>query len=192
MLEQLLELDTELFLYLNALGSTTWDWLWLGITNKLTFIPLYAILLFLIYRNYGLKPLLLMVLVIATMITFTRHGQQHKTPGQRAISELQRSVIDRYTPVRSALSKMYGKITSSASLRASQRTDRWKSRLNSWSPRYRRGYRRYHTTTNWATSYRRSYRECHTTTSWRPRSRGSTDCQWVSRRWVRGGVNGLK
>ncbi|WP_299130016.1 phosphatase PAP2 family protein [uncultured Winogradskyella sp.] len=71
MLEQLLELDTELFVYLNSLGSETWDWLWLLITDELTFVPLYAILLVLIYRNYGLKSLLLMVLVIAAMITFT-------------------------------------------------------------------------------------------------------------------------
>ncbi len=71
MLEQLLELDTELFIYLNSLGSSTWDGLWLIITDTRTFVPLYAILLFLIYKNYGLKPLLIMVLVIAAMITFT-------------------------------------------------------------------------------------------------------------------------
>jgi undecaprenyl-diphosphatase len=71
MLEQLLEYDKELFLYLNNLGTETWDKLWLIITAKLTFVPLYAILLGLIYKKYGLKPLLLMVLVIAAMITFT-------------------------------------------------------------------------------------------------------------------------
>ena len=71
MIDQLLELDRELFLYLNNLGSETWDDLWLIITNKLTFIPLYALLLYCIYKKYGLKPLLLMVLVISVMITFT-------------------------------------------------------------------------------------------------------------------------
>lgn len=71
MIDQLLELDRELFLYLNNLGSKTWDGLWLIITNKLTFIPLYALLLYFIYKKYGLKPLLLMVLVISVMITFT-------------------------------------------------------------------------------------------------------------------------
>lgn len=71
MIDQLLELDRELFLYLNNLGSKTWDDLWLIITNKLTFIPLYALLLYFIYKKYGLKPLLLMVLVISVMITFT-------------------------------------------------------------------------------------------------------------------------
>lgn len=71
MLDQLLEIDKELFLYLNGLGSQTWDSLWLLITDKLTFIPLYAILLFLIYKKHGLKPLLMMVVVIAAMVTFT-------------------------------------------------------------------------------------------------------------------------
>jgi undecaprenyl-diphosphatase len=70
-LDTLLELDRSLFLYFNGLGSSTWDGLWLTITNKLTFVPLYALLLFLIYKNYGLRPLLMMMLVIAVMITFT-------------------------------------------------------------------------------------------------------------------------
>lgn len=71
MLDQLLQYDTELFVFLNSLGSETWDGLWLLITNKLTFIPLYALLLFLIYKKIGLKPMLIMIVVIALMITFT-------------------------------------------------------------------------------------------------------------------------
>ncbi len=71
MLEELLELDTTIFLYLNGLGTQQWDGFWLTVTNKLTFVPLYALLLFLIYKKYGLKSLLLMILVIAAMITFT-------------------------------------------------------------------------------------------------------------------------
>lgn len=71
MLEQILEYDTQLFLYLNKLGSERWDALWLLITQEFTFVPLYAILLLLIYKSFGLKPLLLFILVIAVMITFT-------------------------------------------------------------------------------------------------------------------------
>lgn len=71
MLEKLLEYDTKLFLFLNNLGSPTWDNLWLAITNKITFVPLYAILLFLLYKKFGLKSLLIFILVIALMITFT-------------------------------------------------------------------------------------------------------------------------
>ena len=71
MLEQLLQLDEDLFLFLNGLGNTSWDTFWLVITNKLTFIPLYAILLFLIHKKLGTKNLILLVFVIAAMITFT-------------------------------------------------------------------------------------------------------------------------
>ena len=71
MLDQLIEYDKELFLYLNNLGSEPWDGLWLAITHEFTFAPLYAILLFLIYKKMGWKALLLMVFVIAAMITFT-------------------------------------------------------------------------------------------------------------------------
>ncbi len=71
MLEQLIQYDKELFLLLNNLGTSTWDNFWLVVTNKFTFIPLYALLLYLVYKHLGLKTLLLLVLVIAAMITFT-------------------------------------------------------------------------------------------------------------------------
>jgi len=71
MIDKLLKYDTDLFLFLNNLGSEPWDGLWLVITDKLTFIPLYAVLLFLLYKKYGLKSLLVFVVVVALMITFT-------------------------------------------------------------------------------------------------------------------------
>lgn len=71
MLEKILELDKDLFLFLNNLGNPTWDNLWLAITHEFTFVPLYAVLLYLIYRKLGWKVLLLLVFVIAAMITFT-------------------------------------------------------------------------------------------------------------------------
>ena len=71
MLEQLLQYDKELFLFLNNLGSDTWDGLWLVITNKWSFIPLYALLLFLIHKKFGMKTMWMAIIVIALMITFT-------------------------------------------------------------------------------------------------------------------------
>lgn len=71
MLDQLIEQDEALFLFLNNLGTETWDRLWLIITNKLTFVPLYALLLFVVYKKLGFKTLLLLTIVIAAMITFT-------------------------------------------------------------------------------------------------------------------------
>ena len=71
MLDQLLHYDQELFLFLNNLGSKPWDSVWLVITHELTFIPLYALLLYFLYKHLGLKRLLILILVIAAMITFT-------------------------------------------------------------------------------------------------------------------------
>lgn len=71
MMDQLLQYDKELFLFLNNLGSPAWDTFWLVVTQKLTFVPLYAILLYMVYRRLGLKVMLLIVVVVALMITFT-------------------------------------------------------------------------------------------------------------------------
>ena len=103
MIEQLLQYDTELFLYLNNLGGSNWDQFWLIITNKLTFIPLYAVLLYLIYRNLGWRVLLLLILVIAAMITFTdqvtnlfKDGFQRPRPCRaKDIEELVRYIAPR-------------------------------------------------------------------------------------------------
>ncbi len=72
MIDQLLKYDTELFLFLNNLGTETWDGLWLIITNKIYFGSLLGIILFtLFYKKFGLKALLILILVTALMITFT-------------------------------------------------------------------------------------------------------------------------
>ena len=69
MIEELIKYDTDLFLFLNNLGSESWDNLWRVITHKLTFIPLYVFLLFLVYKNYGLKGTLIIIVGAVLMIT---------------------------------------------------------------------------------------------------------------------------
>ncbi|WP_425077127.1 phosphatase PAP2 family protein [Psychroserpens sp. S379A] len=72
MLEELVQLDTELFVYLNGLGNKTWDAFWLFYTTKFNWIPFYALLLFLMYKHIkNTKVFLLTLLVIVLMITFT-------------------------------------------------------------------------------------------------------------------------
>ena len=71
MIDQLLEYDTELFLFLNNLGSPTWDNFWLFVTNRFAFIPLYVFLLYLLYKKYGLKALFIFIVMVTLMITFT-------------------------------------------------------------------------------------------------------------------------
>ena len=70
-MEQLLEYDKDLFLFLNNLGSESWDTMWLIITEKLSSIPLYALLLYLIFRHYGWKVAVITMVVVAAMITCT-------------------------------------------------------------------------------------------------------------------------
>jgi undecaprenyl-diphosphatase len=69
MLEVLLKYDHELFYYLNSLGNEQWDGFWLFVTNKFSFIPLYLLLLFLIYKKLGLKHTLMIMLLVGAMIT---------------------------------------------------------------------------------------------------------------------------
>ncbi|WP_121667493.1 phosphatase PAP2 family protein [Mesonia aquimarina] len=70
-MEELLQLDQDVFLYLNNLGTSTWDWFWVFITHKFAAIPLYAFLLFLLIKNYGWKAVIVTVVLIAGLITCT-------------------------------------------------------------------------------------------------------------------------
>ncbi|KIC01796.1 phosphatase PAP2 family protein [Flavobacterium sp. AJR] len=71
MLEKLQELDTNLFVYLNGLGSETYDKLWLVITNQVNWIPLFLLLFYFIYKKLGTKQTLYLLLFIAILITCT-------------------------------------------------------------------------------------------------------------------------
>lgn len=71
MMDQLLQYDEALFLFLNNLGSETWDWFWLFMTGKFTQIPIYVIFLYLLYRNLGWKKTLVTMVCIAGMIACT-------------------------------------------------------------------------------------------------------------------------
>jgi undecaprenyl-diphosphatase len=71
MLEELLKYDTDLFLFLNNLGSESWDGLWLFITEKLSSVPLYVLLLYLVFKQLGWKATLVVMVTTALMITAT-------------------------------------------------------------------------------------------------------------------------
>ncbi len=55
MLETLKNWDAQLFIYLNSLGIESWDGFWLLVTNTASWIPLFLVMLFLIYKVYGTK-----------------------------------------------------------------------------------------------------------------------------------------
>ncbi|WP_299395214.1 phosphatase PAP2 family protein [uncultured Gelidibacter sp.] len=71
MIDQILQLDTEVFIFLNSLGTPTWDPFWMAYTSKFNWIPFYAILLYLIYRQVQLKAFLITIVAVALMILVT-------------------------------------------------------------------------------------------------------------------------
>ena len=71
MIEQLLQYDKELFLFLNGLGTETWDGFWMFITTTRNSAPLYLLLLYLSYRTFGWKGTGIILVSIALLITCT-------------------------------------------------------------------------------------------------------------------------
>lgn len=71
MLERIKELDINLLVYLNSLGSETFDKFWLIITNQLNWTPLFLLMFYFIYKKIGGKQTLYLLLFIAILITFT-------------------------------------------------------------------------------------------------------------------------
>lgn len=89
MLETLLEYDKELFLFLNGLGSEPWDGFWMAYTNKAYWTPFYAVLLYLMYRNFNRKTFVIIVLLVPLMVLFTDQ-----------ITNLFKDGFERYRPCR--------------------------------------------------------------------------------------------
>lgn len=71
MIENIIQKDKELLIYLNSLGSENWDGFWLAITNQFHWTPLFVFLLYLIFRYLGLKKGLFTVLFLALLVTFS-------------------------------------------------------------------------------------------------------------------------
>ena len=67
MIEYLIDQDQKLFLYLNGLGSETWDWFWIILSSKFSMIPFYIFLVYILYKKYGWgfwKPFVFTILVV--------------------------------------------------------------------------------------------------------------------------------
>lgn len=68
MLESIINLDQQLFIYLNNLGGPSFDWFWITITNEYISLPLYLLLAWLIYYKKGFKPAVLDGLVLVATV----------------------------------------------------------------------------------------------------------------------------
>jgi undecaprenyl-diphosphatase len=71
MIKRILEIDRELLVFLNNLGSELWDPIWLLITDKLTFIPIFIFIIYRFFKDFGVKQALKILLCISILILFT-------------------------------------------------------------------------------------------------------------------------
>ncbi len=71
LLDFIVQKDKELLIFLNNLGIEQWDAFWLYVTNKRTWIPLFAFLIYLIFKSLEKRKGIVLLVVIAVLITFT-------------------------------------------------------------------------------------------------------------------------
>lgn len=86
-LEYIVELDKELLIFLNNLGSEPWDKLWLYITYNWSFLPLYLGSIYLLFKTLGkrkgfiaLITILLLFLFTSQMTQFAKHFFERPRP----------------------------------------------------------------------------------------------------------------
>lgn len=68
MLEKIIQLDKQLFIFLNGLGSTTFDNLWLILTKQIYWAPLFLVIFFLMYKKIGSRNFWYYILFTAVLI----------------------------------------------------------------------------------------------------------------------------
>lgn len=71
MLEKILNLDQQAFVFLNGLGSQKFDGFWLFITQQSNWTLFFVTILYFIHKKIGIKQTLLIMLFVAALITFT-------------------------------------------------------------------------------------------------------------------------
>ncbi|WP_310554762.1 phosphatase PAP2 family protein [Flavobacterium sp.] len=69
MLEKIIDLDKQLLVFLNGLGSERFDPFWMFITEQKNWIPFFLLLLYLVYQKLGVKQTLVIILFVAALLT---------------------------------------------------------------------------------------------------------------------------
>lgn len=67
-LQNILDFDKELFLYLNSFHNNFWDTIMLMITRKETWVPFYLIIVFYVIKNYHSKSILILLFMALTIL----------------------------------------------------------------------------------------------------------------------------
>lgn len=73
-MQGLVELDQQLFLILNNWGAAVWDPFWIFCSGKLTWLPLYILLLVLLFKKLPRKEALVAVGLIVILVLLADQG----------------------------------------------------------------------------------------------------------------------
>ena len=68
-MHELIQEDKSIFLFLNNLGSTPFDQLWIMISATWIWVPLYVIFLYLLFKTFKLRSLIFILIFIALGVT---------------------------------------------------------------------------------------------------------------------------
>lgn len=71
MLDQILQIDQDLFLFLNSFHSSFWDEVMYLVSHKFFWIPFYAFLLYLLIKTYGWKTGLILGITVVACFAIT-------------------------------------------------------------------------------------------------------------------------
>lgn len=66
--QKILEIDTELFLFLNSFHTDFWDTIMLMVTRKETWLPFYLVIVFFFIKNYRSKSALIFLFLAFTIL----------------------------------------------------------------------------------------------------------------------------
>lgn len=66
--QNILELDKDLFLYLNGFHNDFWDTIMLMVTRKETWLPFYLVIIYYFIKNYRNKSWLILLLLAGTIL----------------------------------------------------------------------------------------------------------------------------
>jgi undecaprenyl-diphosphatase len=70
-MDSILHFDQQLFLYLNQLGSPSFDFFWLLLTHKATNVVVYLVLAIVYGRTYGWRSSVYLIVWVIILIAFT-------------------------------------------------------------------------------------------------------------------------
>jgi len=71
MLEKIINIDQDVFLYFNQFHSPFWDYIMELVSGPFTWIPLYLFFFYLLYKKFGVKKMAIMIVLIGVTFALT-------------------------------------------------------------------------------------------------------------------------